>query len=65
MFHLFIDLFIIAKNQMYYFFSVLSKLNKIFLPKLSKKHITKLSTIEKIILGYKYWVTKKYLKYKK
>ena len=50
---------------MYYFFSVLSKLNKIFLPKLSQKHITKLSTIEKIILGYKYWVTKKYLKYKK
>ena len=50
---------------MYYFFSFLNKINNILLPKLSKKHITKLSTIEKIILGYKYWVTKKYLKYKK
>ena len=50
---------------MYYFFLILSKLNKVFLPKLSRKHITKLSGLEKLILGYKYWVTKEYLKYKK
>lgn len=50
---------------MYYFFLFLSKLNKVFLPKLSTKHITKLNNFEKLILGYKYWVTKKYLKYKK
>ena len=50
---------------MYYFFLILSKFNKFFLPKLSKKHITALSSLEKLILGYKYWVTKKYLKHKK
>ena len=52
-------------NQMYYFFFLLSKLNKFFLPKLSIKHITQLSKFEKLILGYKYWVTKNFLKYKK
>jgi len=44
-------------------FKVLSKINKIILPSLSKRgvNINKLNKKQKLLLGYRYWVTKNYL----
>lgn len=36
-------------------FKILVKLNKLLLPSLYKKDPMKLSTLEKGILGYRYW----------
>ncbi|ACU04068.1 MULTISPECIES: hypothetical protein [Pedobacter] len=36
-------------------FKILVKLNKVLLPSLYKKDPMKLSTVQKAILGYKYW----------
>ena len=36
----------------------LAIMNKLIMPKLYKKDITKLKNYEKAILGYRYWVTK-------
>lgn len=41
-----------------YAFKLLSFLNKKLLPSLYKKDITKLKGYEKLLLAYKYWVTK-------
>lgn len=37
------------------FFKILVKLNKVFLPKLYKEDPMKLTNVQKVILGYKYW----------
>ena len=44
--------------QQKYIFRGLSVMNKFIMPKLHKKDITKLKNYEKVILGYRYWVTK-------
>ena len=44
--------------QKKYIFKSLAILNKLIIPKLYKKDITKLKNYEKGILGYRYWVTK-------
>ena len=44
--------------QKKYIFKSLAILNKLIIPKLYKKDITKLKNYEKIVLGYRYWVTK-------
>ena len=43
------------------FFKIIAKLNKLVLPSLSKKRIdlTKITLIEKAILGWKLYITKK------
>lgn len=38
-------------------FKILAKVNKIILPSLYKKDPNKLTTFQKAILGYRYWVT--------
>jgi hypothetical protein len=38
-------------------YKVLAQVNKWFLPKLSKKDITRLSKFQKAIVAYRYWVT--------
>ena len=40
------------------FFKILAKVNKLIMPSLYKKDIGKLKSYEKVILGYRYWVTK-------
>jgi len=40
------------------FFKILAKVNKLILPSLYKKDISKLRSYEKVILGFRYWVTK-------
>ena len=49
----------------YMFFLFLSVFNKIFLPKLSGKNMQDFNKFQFIILGFKYWVTKNYLHYRK
>ena len=44
--------------QKKYTFRGLAVINKLIMPKLYKKDITKLKNYEKVILGYRYWVTK-------
>jgi len=44
--------------QKKYIFRSLAVMNKLIMPKLYKKDITKLKNYEKGILGYRYWVTK-------
>jgi hypothetical protein len=39
------------------FFKILAKLNKLVLPKYSKKDITRLSKIDKALVAFRYWVT--------
>ncbi|MDN3588331.1 hypothetical protein QWY86_16735 [Pedobacter aquatilis] len=38
-------------------FKVLAKINRVLLPSLYKKDPNKLTTFQKAILGYRYWVT--------
>ena len=40
------------------FFKILAEVNKLIIPSLYKKDIGKLKSYEKVILGYRYWVTK-------
>ena len=40
------------------FFKILAMVNKLIIPSLYKKDIGKLKSYEKVILGYRYWVTK-------
>jgi hypothetical protein len=40
------------------FFKVLAKINRVILPRYSKRDITKLSGIDKALIAYRYWVTK-------
>jgi len=41
-----------------FLFSLLAKLNKVILPRYSQRDFTKLSTLDKIFVAYRYWVTK-------
>ncbi len=38
-------------------FRVLAKINKVILPRYSKKDINRLSKVDKAIVAYRYWVT--------
>ena len=38
-------------------FRLLSKINKVILPRYSKRDVTKLSKIDKALVAYRYWVT--------
>lgn len=38
-------------------FKVMAKLNKVILPRISKKDITRLSKMDKAIVAFRYWVT--------
>jgi len=38
-------------------FQILAKINKLILPRYSKRDITKLSKIDKAIVAFRYWVT--------
>ena len=40
------------------FFRILAKVNRIILPRYSKRDITKLSGVDKALIAYRYWVTK-------
>jgi len=44
--------------QKKYIFRILAVMNKLIIPKLHKKDVIKLKNYEKVILGYRYWVTK-------
>jgi hypothetical protein len=39
-------------------FKVLAKINRVILPRYSKRDITKLSGIDKAFIAYRYWVTR-------
>jgi len=39
-------------------FKILAKINKILLPSMINKDLRKLNTYEKVIIAYRYWVTK-------
>jgi hypothetical protein len=39
------------------FFKLLAKVNKLILPRYSKKDITRLSKIDRALVAYRYWVT--------
>ena len=39
-------------------FKVIAFLNRVIIPKLYKKDIAKLKNYEKVILAYRYWITK-------
>ena len=41
-----------------YIFKVLAIINKVILPSLIAKDLSKLVWYEKLILGYRFWVTK-------
>ena len=41
-----------------YIFKAIAVINKLIMPKLYKKDISKLKNYEKVILGYRYWITK-------
>jgi len=38
-------------------YQTLAKLNKVLLPRYSKRDITKLSKLDKALVAYRYWVT--------
>lgn len=38
-------------------FQILAKLNKLILPRYSKRDITRLSKLDKAIVAFRYWVT--------
>jgi len=38
-------------------FKMMASINKVILPRYSKKDITKLSKLEKAIVAYRYWTT--------
>jgi hypothetical protein len=39
-------------------FKLLARINRVLLPRYSKRDITRLSTTAKLIVAYRYWVTK-------
>lgn len=39
-------------------FKVIARINKWILPRYSKRDVTKLSKLDKAIIGFRYWVTK-------
>jgi len=38
-------------------FSILARINRIILPRFSKRDLAKLSKLEKAVVAYRYWVT--------
>ncbi len=42
-------------------FIMLAKLNRVIMPSMKNKELTRLSKVEKLIIGYRYFVTKKSL----
>jgi hypothetical protein len=38
-------------------FKILAKLNKLLLPKYSRRDINRLSKLDKALVAYRYWVT--------
>jgi len=38
-------------------FKLLARINKVVLPRYSKRDLTKLSNIDKALVAYRYWVT--------
>lgn len=40
-----------------YFFKLLARINKVVMPRLSRRDITRLSKFEKALVAYRYWVT--------
>ena len=38
-------------------FKVLARINKVIVPRYSKRDITKLSKLDKALVAYRYWVT--------
>lgn len=38
-------------------FKALARLNKLILPRYSKRDINRLSKLDKIVVAYRYWVT--------
>ena len=40
------------------FFKTLAKVNRLIMPRYSKKDITKLTKFEKAMVGYRYYITK-------
>ncbi|MEY4930851.1 MAG: hypothetical protein RI909_1575 [Bacteroidota bacterium] len=38
-------------------FKILAKLNKVIMPRFSKRDITKLSKLDKALVAYRYWIT--------
>ena len=46
------------------FFHTLARLNKYLLPRYSQRDLNKLSKLDKVIIAYRYFVTKKSLEYK-
>mgnify|MGYP001187022932 FL=1 len=53
------------KSVLRIFFLILSVFNHIFLPKLSGKNMQDFNKFQFGVLGFKYWVTKNYLNYRK
>ena len=45
-------------------FHALARLNKRLLPRYSQRDLTKLSKLDKVIIAYRYFITKKYLEHK-
>ncbi|MEQ8304723.1 MAG: hypothetical protein RIB47_15115 [Cyclobacteriaceae bacterium] len=41
-----------------FLFQVLSRVNKLIIPRYSQRDLTKLSTLDKALVAYRYWVTK-------
>ena len=39
------------------FFQALALINKVIVPKMSKKDLTKLTKMQKAVVAYRYWVT--------
>ncbi len=42
---------------MRFVFRILARLNKVILPRYSKRDISRLSKMDKILVAYRYWVT--------
>jgi hypothetical protein len=40
-----------------FFFKVLAKINKVLIPRYSKRDLTKLKKWEQAMVAYRYWVT--------
>lgn len=43
------------------FYKALANLNKLILPRYSQRDLTKLSKLDKAMIGYRYYITKKAL----
>ena len=39
-------------------FKMLSKLNKVIIPKYSKRDLSRLTKLDKALIAFRYWVTK-------